>query len=255
MPLFKKSEQLVEILNKINNVENKIDILNNKLESITFIDGCCDCKKRESKIYNDLQEFLDDKLVHIKNSLIEIINTNLNCDCSTGTDTRLYKIEDSVEKIKNVIEEQRGELSSALKKCCETQNNKTDLSNLLVQNKTDVVNNIVEYFKNSDMSLRNDLQTFLLNFQKEFNSNLSSQTTSLDTQQQDLNKRIEELSNFLNSMNFSINGLFYENELIKHQLSLEDDIRKYHDEIENLKLLANNIKNSIDSMLTSCDSK
>ena len=68
MALFKKNNQLVEVLNKINTVENKIDILNNKLESVTFMDGCCDCKKRETQIYTNLQEYLDDKLLHIKNS-------------------------------------------------------------------------------------------------------------------------------------------------------------------------------------------
>ena len=41
----------------------------------------------------------------------------------------------------------------------------------------------------------------------------------------------------------------YENEVIKHQLQLSEDIRKYSDEIETLRLLANNTKTSIDNVL------
>ena len=46
MTLFKKNNQLVELLNKFNNLENKIDILHNKFESFKYMDGCCDCQTR-----------------------------------------------------------------------------------------------------------------------------------------------------------------------------------------------------------------
>ena len=40
----------IDILNYFNKIENKIDNINHKFESITYLDGCCQCKERETKI-------------------------------------------------------------------------------------------------------------------------------------------------------------------------------------------------------------
>lgn len=264
MALFKKNNQLVEVLNKINTVENKIDILNNKLESVTFMDGCCDCKKRETKIYSDLQEYLDDQLLHIRNSLLESINENFAHKQSEDSDSSsdmMEGLENLEHKLKTIIEDvytkHRNELLETLQKCCENKSTKTDIldlcnnmNTLLLQTKND----ILEKYRTTDLSLRTDLQTFLVGLQKELNTNFHGQnetfTTKLNSYNEELNNRLLDLNKLLNSVKTSVNGFYYENELIKHQLVLEDDIRKYNDEIENIKLLATNMKNSIDSILS-----
>lgn len=261
MTFFKKNNQVVEVLNKINTVENKIDILNSKLESVTFMDGCCDCKKRETRIYSDLQEYLDDKLLNIKNSLLDCINDNFhdkNSDDSDSSSDIMEGLENLESKLKSIIEDvynkNRNELLETLQKCCEHQSNKSDIvsniNDLLLQTKHD----ILDKYKTSDLSLRNDLQTFLVGLQTEFTTNIHGQNDTLHTQlnshNTELSQKITELNQSLSSLHSSVNGFYYENELIKHQLVLEDDIRKYNDEIENVKLLAINMKNSIESILS-----
>jgi hypothetical protein len=264
MSLFKKNNQLVELLNKINNLENKIDTLDNKFESITLMDGCCDCRKRETKIYTDLQEYLDSKLLDIKNSLLDSINKNIarehNCEPNSSS---LENLETSlIIVIEEVYNKNRSELLETLQKCCETHknNNKTDLLNLfgnLTQNLTSILvqlqNDTKSNYNEKDLSLRNDLQKFLLGLQGELSTNISSQTSTYINHVQDINnqltKHIKDLESLSMNIDKNVSGFYYENEVIKHQLQLSEDIRKYSDEIETLRLLANNTKTSIDNVL------
>jgi hypothetical protein len=269
MSLFKKNGQLVELLNKINNMENKMDILNSKFESFTFMDGCCDCRTRENKIYTDLQEYLDSKLLDIKNSLLDSINKNLahdhDNDSDSSSDMSLC-LENLEVKLKLVIEEvynkNRNELLETLQRCCETHtnNNKTDLFNLfnsLTQNLTGLLiqfqNDMKSKNTEKDLSLRTDLQTFLLGMQKELSTNIETQTSTYINHVVDINhqltKHIKDLEALSINIDKNVNGFYYENELIKHQLQLSEDIRKYSDEIENLRMLATNAKTSISNLL------
>ena len=277
MTLFKKNSQLVELLNKINNVENKIDILNNKFESLTFMDGCCDCRKRENKIYTDLQEYLDSKLLDIKNSLLESINKFLKHDDDSSSDSPndiLESLENLELKLKIAIEEvynkNRSELLSTLQKCCETHvtTNKTDLFNmfntltqnlsgLLSQLQNDMKSNYNDTINNKDLSLRTDLQTFLLGMQKELSTNISTQTSTYINHIVDINnqltKHIKDLEALSLNIDKNVNNFYFENEIVKHQLHLSEEVRKYSEEIESLKILAVNAKNSIDNILDNFD--
>jgi hypothetical protein len=277
MTLFKKNSQLVELLNKINNVENKIDILNNKFESLTFMDGCCDCRKRENKIYTDLQEYLDSKLLDIKDSLLESINKFLKRDDDSSSDSSsdiLESLENLELKLKIAIEEvynkNRTELLSTLQKCCETHvtTNKTDLFNMfntLTQNLSGLLSQLQNDMKSSyndtindtinqkDLSLRTDLQTFLLGMQKELSTNISTQTSTYINHIVDINnqltKHIKDLEALSLNIDKNVNNFYFENEIVKHQLQLSEEVRKYSEEIESLKILAVNAKNSIDNIL------
>ena len=270
MSLFKKNTQLVDLLNKFNNIENKMDILNNKFETLTFMDGCCDCKKRENKIYIDLQEFLEVKLLDIKESLLESIH---------ATTKKEEKEELNLEdKLKTVVEDvynkYRGELISVLQKCCESRSDKTDLYNHInnlnnninnvvkeitqtrvnlstdiLQVKTDVITNA----SNVDISLRNDLQTFLVGLHTDMNHNMTTYLTSNSQQlngfKEDLDTKIKDINYSINKIGTRVNEFYYENEGIKHQLLLEEEIRGYNDEIDNVKILATHLKDMIEEAL------
>jgi hypothetical protein len=263
----KKNLQIIELLN---NMENKIDILNSKFESLTFMDGCCDCRKRENKIYKDLQEYLDSKLLDIKNSLLDSINKNLirehEEDSSDSSSDMIVCLENLELKLKHVIEEvynkNRNELLETLQKCCEVNTNthKTDLFNLftnLTQNLTGLLaqlqNDMKSNYSEKDLSLRTDLQTFLLNMQTELSTNISSQSSTYINHVLDINnqltKHIKDLEALSINIDKNVNSFYYENEIIKHQLQLSEDIRRYSDEIEHIRILANNAKNSIDDIL------
>jgi|688.fasta_scaffold187639_2 hypothetical protein len=269
MFFLKKNNQNVELFNKLNNLENKIDTLDNKFESVTFMDGCCDCRKRENKIYTDLQEYLDSKLLEIKNSLLDSINKNITHQHdSSGSDSSSdsFCLENLELKLKIVIEDvynkNRSELLSALNKCCETHTNtnKTDINNLftnLTQNLTSILGQLQIDMKSNynekDISLRTDLHKFLLGLQGELSTNISSQTSSYINHVLDINnqltKHIKDLESLSMNIDKNVSGFYYENEVIKHQLQLSEDIRRYSDEIETLRLLANNAKTSIDNVL------
>jgi hypothetical protein len=276
MSLFKKNNQLVELLNKFNNLENKIDILHNKFESFKYMDGCCDCQLRENKIYNDLKEYLDDKLLELKNSILESVNKNIVSEenhSDTSSDSsidNLHYLECLESKLRLAIEEvynkNRNELLETLKKCCETHNthNKTDifnlfnnmhqnLGNMLMQLQTDVKTTL----NDKDVSLRTDLQTFFIGVQKDLSSNMNSQTSTyinhlLDVNNQ-LTKQVKDLEELTLNIDKNVNSFYFENEIIKHQLQLSEEIRHYSNEIVSLRELAMNAKTTIDNLLENYD--
>jgi hypothetical protein len=79
----------------------------------------------------------------------------------------------------------------------------------------------------------------------------------------DISKKITRNTDILNNLNGTIDannttinskldGLFFENEILKHQLSLEDDIRRYIQEINDLSETVNQNIKIIDEYLTIC---
>jgi hypothetical protein len=59
----------IEMVNKFNSIENKIDIINSKFNSITLLDGCCNCKERELKINQMLIEYFDERFLELDKCL------------------------------------------------------------------------------------------------------------------------------------------------------------------------------------------
>ena len=53
----------------------------------------------------------------------------------------------------------------------------------------------------------------------------------------------------VNSINNRVDGFYFENETIKHQLLLEEEIRGYNDDIDQIKLLIENVKLTINDTL------
>jgi hypothetical protein len=270
MSLFNKKPQILEVINKL---ENKIDILNSKFESLTFIDGCCDCRTRENKIYTDLQGYLDDKLLDLKNSLLDSVNKNMSiCEdsnsttCNNNLSNEHLRLEDLESKLKLAIEDvynkNRNELIETLQKCCETHTtkNKTDIFNLfntLTQNLANMLTQVQTDLKTTlnqkDLSLRTDLQTFIIGIQKELTTTINSQTSSYINHLFDINnqltKHIKDLEELSLKIDKNVTSFYYDNEIIKHQLQLSEEVRKYSDEIENLRTLATNARDSIDKLL------
>jgi len=257
MSLFKKSNN-TQITELLFNLENKIDILDNKFESIKFMDGCCECQSREQKIYTDLKEYLNTKLLDIKNSLLDTINQNLTDNTKSSTDLET-KLTSAIEEI---YVKNKHELLETLQKCCETHtnNNKVDVFNLLNslgQNLTNILSQIQKDLKSNihekDLSLRNDLQTFFVGIQKDLTTNTNTQTNNYINHLFDVNnqltKHIKDLESLTLNIDKNVNNFYYENEIIKHQLQLSEEIRRYSDEIEHLRELATTTKQSIDYIL------
>ena len=67
----------------------------------------------------------------------------------------------------------------------------------------------------------------------EFCSNVGIQSKLLDLNEC-LDKLTEESSNRFSVVNMKLDSIYFENEVIKHQLKLEDDIRNAIEEVNNL---------------------
>lgn len=268
MSLFRKNTVLLELVNKFNTMENKIDILNHKFESMTFLDGCCDCKTREVKLYNDIKDFLEDKLLNLKDTLLNSIENkdelkNIIEDVCNKHTQELHNIlhkcttlnpitkTDLLCEFKN-FEDKLCTLTSVLQNF---KNENTTQYNHTIKNSNENYKKSIDIYTEKDLSLRTDLQTFLVGLQTNINSNLLNNQNDIInnltntiklTDTSDLLQKLHELSENTNN---NVKSFYYDNEIIKHQIILEEDIQKYNDEIDNVRILAQNAKNSIQETL------
>jgi hypothetical protein len=127
------------------------------------------------------------------------------------------------------------------------------LGNMLIQLQNDVKTNLNE----KDLSLRTDLQTFFIGVQKDLSSNMNSQTSTyinhlLDVNNQ-LTKHVKDLEELTLNIDKNVKSFYFENEIVKHQLQLSEEIRNYSNEIVSLRELAINTKSKIDDLLDKYD--
>ena len=64
--MFRKVSN-ADLMSRLVNLENMIDIVNIKIDSQSnLLQGCCDCKSREVLVYKELKDYIENKL-RIKN--------------------------------------------------------------------------------------------------------------------------------------------------------------------------------------------
>lgn len=174
----------VDLMSRLVNLENKIDIVNTKVDSQSqLLQGCCDCKSREVIVYKELKDYIEDKFSQLTLGIIDRLNSIDEINSSAQLNT---------QKICNEVFEKY---------------------------KTDIIDN---------------LQTIITNISI---SNISADV-GVQSKLVDLNacldKLTEESSNRFSVVNMKLDSIYFENEVIKHQLKLEDDIRNAIEEVNNL---------------------
>jgi hypothetical protein len=204
-----------EVINLFNTIENKIDTINSNFNCVTLLDGCCNCKERDIKINEMLITFLESKFS-------ELYTTDV-------------KLEDLVNSILIDIK-------------TELENTKVDNKSsfeLLKESITNLTNEIQELKQtpNSDKLLRSDLNTFLVAIKDDIKTDMKQNI-------QFVNHNIDLLKNTLDILINKTDAIFYDNEIIKHQFSIEENIRIYSDTIDSLKLSIEKSINDIDQILT-----
>lgn len=177
-----------DLLNKIQELENKMDIICAKLydDDMTF-KGCCDCKVKEINVYKEIKDYFEDKFNDILIKFDQI---------------------EKQDKLNNFLENYKNEILT---------NFENIISNL------EIIKNTNEN-DNCDNEKGPDIYNLLKN---------------------DLVENYDNITNQLNCISNKLDILYFENEIIKHQLSLEEDIRKYEQEINNM---SNIINNTIDNI-------
>jgi hypothetical protein len=240
----------IDLINKFSIVENKIDILNSKFEAITFLDGCCQCQKRENKIYEMLVDYFEtkfkfalpeEKKEFVLKEDLDVFKTNLLLElkniCTVSDNSNV----DLKEMIREVLENQRQQPV-----VIDHQEYHIKHQNGIANIKTDLVN-LVENNQKLDVKLRNDLQSFLIALQ---NNVLTEVKQQFNINENNISSSMEVLKSSLQSIDTKVDGFYFENELIKHQLILEDEIRRYNDDIDALKLIITNTTSQIETIFS-----
>lgn len=235
--MFKKKID-IEILNIFNKIENKIDNINHKFDSITYLDGCCQCKERESKINEMFINFFESKLTELQHSF------------QNSDDTFLSEFKETLKKelenIKNPIDnksllEQLKDISNKIDSNTKYTKDIYINTEKLNVNTKDICNDIFSELFNKndnqrDKQLRFDLNTLLVNLKDEIKNEVKQSLQITLTNQNKSIEQILTLKELAVNLSSKTDSFFYDNEIIKHQFILEENIRVSNDSIDALKL-------------------
>mgnify|MGYP000942716738 FL=1 len=184
---------------------------------------CCDCKSRESLVYKQLHEYLEEKFLELNNSLLKRFE-----------ETDIVKkelVENTIVLFNNTFDKYRDDVMTNLQNI---------ISNLSLSS-TEIKNEITSYKKDKEKELYE-----ILNSYSTINKSMESKLITLSDLFQVFT---EDNCKLIISMDKKLDSIYFENELIKHQLALEDEIRKLIDEVSNIHSIINNTINDLDIII------
>jgi hypothetical protein len=94
------------------------------------------------------------------------------------------------------------------------------------------------FIKEHDQKLRSDLHSFILGIKQEICKDISEIKSHY----------LKDVKDTLTLISNNVDGFFFDNETIKHQLQIEEDIRKYMDDIDAIKLTIEDLNNDINNI-------
>jgi hypothetical protein len=195
----------------------------------------------KNEIASQLKDLKTSIFTELKNEIVKDIKDIIVKELKNEIVTELKGLKNDLKNVKDTLFTEMNNVKGELNKT-------VSLSNLNITNS--VTNGITEMMTASDTKLRSDLHNFLTGIVKDIKTTLDQEIRGILAQIEDLNsRRLPELTHVLTNTNTKVNDIFFENELIKHQLSLEEEIRKYDDDLESLKIITRETINSINSKL------
>jgi hypothetical protein len=215
--MFRKVSN-ADLMSRLVNLENKIDIVNTKIDSqFNLLEGCCDCKNREILVYKELKDYIEDKFSQLINGIMNKLNSQ-QLDINSSIQLETLKICD------DVFENYKTDIMGNLQ---------TIITNISVSNKGDDNSTtfMIDKMRDEFYSCKNGIDIKLVNL-----NNL-------------LNKLMEETSNRFTTVDNKLDSIYFENEVIKHQLKIEDDIRNTIEEVNNLNNIIVSAISQIDNLL------
>ena len=223
--MFKKVTN-ADLLNSLLSLQNKIDIVTTNMNS-KFVEGCCDCKSRESLVYKQLHEYLEEKFVELNQSLLKRFEETDVVKCQVKKE--LVEFNDTFDKYRDDI----------------MINLQTIISNIDGDSCTNYIdqlrNEITNYKKEREMELYE-----ILNYYSTINKSIEGKLMKLSDLFQNFT---EDNCKLIISMDKKLDSIYFENELIKHQLTLEDEIRKLIDEVSNIHSIIKNTISGLDVLI------
>jgi hypothetical protein len=233
--MFKKVSN-ADLLNSLLSLQNKIDIITTNMNS-KFVEGCCDCKSRESLVYKQLHEYLEEKFLELNNSLLKRFE-----------ETDIVKkelVENTIVLFNNTFDKYRDDVMTNLQNIISNLSlSSTDNSSntyIVEQLRNEIKNEITSYKKDKEKELYE-----ILNSYSTINKSMEDKLITLSDLFQVFT---EDNCKLIISMDKKLDSIYFENELIKHQLALEDEIRKLIDEVNNIHGIINNTINDLDIII------
>jgi hypothetical protein len=233
--MFKKVSN-ADLLNSLLSLQNKIDIITTNMNS-KFVEGCCDCKSRESLVYKQLHEYLEEKFLELNNSLLKKFE-----------ETDIVKkelVENTIVLFNNTFDKYRDDVMTNLQNIISNLSlSSTDNSSntyIVEQLRNEIKNEITSYKKDKEKELYE-----ILNSYSTINKSMEDKLITLSDLFQVFT---EDNCKLIISMDKKLDSIYFENELIKHQLALEDEIRKLIDEVNNIHGIINNTINDLDIII------
>ncbi len=165
-----------EIFNRINALDAKFEVLLLRLDTLQ-IEGCCDCRTRETKVYRELKEYIQSKVCEFEDKIVSKID---------GV---------SVDSLKSIVEEYRQALLNNLE---HTDDRVIDVSSIQETNRV--------------------------------------QTASLTTLKNVVDSFERKTEKTLTEIGKKVDAMLYDNEIIRHQIIIEQEVQKCMDDINNLQL-------------------
>lgn len=224
--MFKKVSN-IDLMNRLTSLENKLDVLNTNLDSQS-LEGCCNCKSKEALVYKELREYLETKFSDLVNNITlkldekDKINENKNQELVINIHDTKADIMDNLQTI---------------------------ITNLSLANK-----------ENSDFSsgyiieqLKNEMINYKIDTEKDICKILTlfeNVNRAIDIKLDELNNKIgDNMNGKFDVIDVKLNSIYFENEIIKHQLLLEDEIRKSIEEIGNINTCIDETVEKINKIL------
>ena len=210
----------VDLMNRLTHLENKLDIINTNLDSQS-LEGCCNCKTKETLVYKELRDYLESAFADLLDNITTKLDNKLINENKIVTDTfEKYKC-DIMDNLQTII------------KTISTSNNNTLLDDLKKE--------MVIYKKDTERDVSKIL-TLFENVNKSIDEKLIKLNNIIQTGD-------ENMINKFDIIDVKLNSIYFENEIIKHQLSLEDEIRQSIEEIENINSFVNATIQKIDTLI------
>jgi uncharacterized protein YejL (UPF0352 family) len=234
---LKEIDFLTEILSELKELQNVKNEILSELK---------DLKNVKNEILRDLQTDIQ----NVKTEILRDLQNDLqNVKTEILRDLDLKDVKSELRTIKDETSLELNKLNAVTNAVTNSVTNAVtnSVTNAVTNSVTNAVtNSVTNSIQESDTKLRHDLHNFLMGVVKDIKTTTSEDIRLISVQMEDLNsRRLPELTHLLTNTNTKVNDIFFENELIKHQLSLEEEIRKYDDDLESLKIITRETINSI----------
>jgi hypothetical protein len=239
--MFKKVSN-VDLMNNIKKLENKLDILNTNLDSQS-LQGCCNCKTKESLVYKELRDYLESKFTDLADNLTKNFDEKNKENTNEILHTIKIEKDEFVTNIHDTFNKYKLDIMNNLQ---------TIITNLSLSDKSNNIINsipIIEQLKNEIIKYKTDTEQDVCKILTLF----ENVNRSIDDKLGNLNNMIQTVSENTNGkfdvIDVKLNSIYFENEIIKHQFLLEEQIRQSIEEISNINSSINDAIQKLDGLI------